>query len=366
MPSMRASTSSSWLSCAMRIGRGIAVALARRSAGRARSTARSSRRATPAPPRRGRVAWRTRRRPRTRIGSSARPPSCRRRAPRAPSASGCTPDVPGPAWRDHQPHHVERVGEVGLHRLGPHLDLVAEHDRHVEGVAGAAEEAQRGRPPRRRPLGGVEARPPWRGAGPAPWPAAATRAAARTRGPGRRASSAAISACVTSGCTTATVDGEFSRCGATAGSAHRERHDQNTITDTAQSPRSQPSSGSTPPTGSGDIDGVLAELADDVDWAAEAAGTAVPWCGPLPRQARGPALLQGDRLQRRHHRVRDRRHHLERHRRRRHRPLDVHGQGHRQDCVACTCSTGGGSPTARSSSSAAPRTPRSPPPRSSR
>jgi hypothetical protein len=31
--------------------------------------------------------------------------------------------------------------------------------------------------------------------------------------------------------------------------------------------------------GSGDIDGVLAELADDVDWAAEAAGTSVPWWG---------------------------------------------------------------------------------------
>ncbi len=37
--------------------------------------------------------------------------------------------------------------------------------------------------------------------------------------------------------------------------------------------------------GAGDVDGVLAELADDVDWAAEAAGTAVPWWGPH----RGPA-----------------------------------------------------------------------------
>ena len=33
--------------------------------------------------------------------------------------------------------------------------------------------------------------------------------------------------------------------------------------------------------GSGDIDAVLAELADDVDWAAEAAGTSVPWWGNL-------------------------------------------------------------------------------------
>jgi len=32
--------------------------------------------------------------------------------------------------------------------------------------------------------------------------------------------------------------------------------------------------------GSGDVDAVLADLADDVDWAAEAAGTTVPWYGP--------------------------------------------------------------------------------------
>jgi len=31
--------------------------------------------------------------------------------------------------------------------------------------------------------------------------------------------------------------------------------------------------------GRGDIDAVVAELADDVDWAAEAAGTSVPWWG---------------------------------------------------------------------------------------
>jgi ketosteroid isomerase-like protein len=31
--------------------------------------------------------------------------------------------------------------------------------------------------------------------------------------------------------------------------------------------------------GAGDVDAVLAELADDVDWAAEAASTTVPWYG---------------------------------------------------------------------------------------
>ena len=32
--------------------------------------------------------------------------------------------------------------------------------------------------------------------------------------------------------------------------------------------------------GRGDLDAVLAEVADDVDWAAEAASTSVPWFGP--------------------------------------------------------------------------------------
>jgi ketosteroid isomerase-like protein len=32
--------------------------------------------------------------------------------------------------------------------------------------------------------------------------------------------------------------------------------------------------------GRGDVDAVLAEVADDVDWAAEAAGDAAPWYGP--------------------------------------------------------------------------------------
>jgi ketosteroid isomerase-like protein len=37
--------------------------------------------------------------------------------------------------------------------------------------------------------------------------------------------------------------------------------------------------------GRGDIDAVLAELAEDVDWAAEAGGTAVPWWGPFRGRA---------------------------------------------------------------------------------
>src|SRR5262245_61243091 len=32
--------------------------------------------------------------------------------------------------------------------------------------------------------------------------------------------------------------------------------------------------------GAGDTEAVLAELSDDIDWAAEAAGSSVPWYGP--------------------------------------------------------------------------------------
>ncbi|HEV3354229.1 MAG TPA: nuclear transport factor 2 family protein [Acidimicrobiales bacterium] len=44
--------------------------------------------------------------------------------------------------------------------------------------------------------------------------------------------------------------------------------------------------------GSGDIDGVLAELADDVDWAAEAAGTSVPWWGNFAGKAEVPRFFK--------------------------------------------------------------------------
>jgi len=43
--------------------------------------------------------------------------------------------------------------------------------------------------------------------------------------------------------------------------------------------------------GRADIDAVLAELADDVDWAAEAAGNAVPWYGPYKGKAAVPGFF---------------------------------------------------------------------------
>ena len=42
--------------------------------------------------------------------------------------------------------------------------------------------------------------------------------------------------------------------------------------------------------GRSDIDGVLAELADDVDWAAEASGTTAPWWGPFNGKSDVPTI----------------------------------------------------------------------------
>jgi len=44
--------------------------------------------------------------------------------------------------------------------------------------------------------------------------------------------------------------------------------------------------------GRGDLESVLAELADDVDWAAEAAGDAVPWWGPHVGKADVPRFFE--------------------------------------------------------------------------
>ena len=76
---------------------------------------------------------------------------------------------------------------------------------------------------------------------------------------------------------TATIDGEFSRCGRAL--------DAQIITLMSDNnhPTSDPKIAAIQRLyeayGSGDIDGVVAELADNVDWAAEAASTSVPWYG---------------------------------------------------------------------------------------
>jgi ketosteroid isomerase-like protein len=44
--------------------------------------------------------------------------------------------------------------------------------------------------------------------------------------------------------------------------------------------------------GRGDVDAVLAELADDVDWAAEATGRAVPWWGNFRGKAEVPRFFK--------------------------------------------------------------------------
>ena len=44
--------------------------------------------------------------------------------------------------------------------------------------------------------------------------------------------------------------------------------------------------------GRGDVDAVLAELADGVDWAAEAASTSVPWYGPFRGKSEVPRFFK--------------------------------------------------------------------------
>ena len=44
--------------------------------------------------------------------------------------------------------------------------------------------------------------------------------------------------------------------------------------------------------GRGDVEAVLAELADDVDWAAEAAGSAVPWWGSFHGKSEVPRFFK--------------------------------------------------------------------------
>ena len=42
----------------------------------------------------------------------------------------------------------------------------------------------------------------------------------------------------------------------------------------------------------GDMEGVLADIADDVDWAAEAASTTVPWYGPRRGKQEVPSFFE--------------------------------------------------------------------------
>ncbi|HET7489663.1 MAG TPA: nuclear transport factor 2 family protein [Acidimicrobiales bacterium] len=44
--------------------------------------------------------------------------------------------------------------------------------------------------------------------------------------------------------------------------------------------------------GRGDVGGALADLADDVDWAAEASGTSVPWWGPFRGRSEVPRFFE--------------------------------------------------------------------------
>ena len=82
--------------------------------------------------------------------------------------------------------------------------------------------------------------------------------------------------------------------------------------------------------GRGDVDAVLAELADDVDWAAEAASTSVPWYGSYRGKGEVPRFFKeiGSNVDVTEFTLVVV--HVERDRRDRHHPLDLHGERDRQ------------------------------------
>lgn len=72
---------------------------------------------------------------------------------------------------------------------------------------------------------------------------------------------------------------------------HRDHMNAPTITSTAEANRAAVER-LYAAFGRGDMEGVLAEVADDVDWAAEAAGTAVPWYGPHRGKGEVPGFFE--------------------------------------------------------------------------
>jgi ketosteroid isomerase-like protein len=75
---------------------------------------------------------------------------------------------------------------------------------------------------------------------------------------------------------------------------HRHRMSENTTTN--PSPPSDPKIAAVQRLyaayGNADIDAVLAELSDDVDWAAEATGTSVPWWGSFRGKGEVPRFFK--------------------------------------------------------------------------
>jgi ketosteroid isomerase-like protein len=104
------------------------------------------------------------------------------------------------------------------------------------------------------------------------------------------ASSAAISTWVTSHGTPATVDGEFSRC--ERAPARFIVWDMNENSNPTSDPKIEAVQRLYAAVFSNDIDAVLDELADDVDWAAEAASTTVPWYGRYRSKGEVPRFFK--------------------------------------------------------------------------
>ena len=116
---------------------------------------------------------------------------------------------------------------------------------------------------------------------PGGWPNAYSRATAR---------SPAISTSMTSPRTPATEDGEFSRCGHTRTACIVSDMTQNSTP--VSDPKIEAVQRLYAAYGRGDVDAMFADLAEDVDWAAEAASTSVPWYGSYRGKGEVPRFTQ--------------------------------------------------------------------------
>jgi len=190
---------------------------------------------------------------------------------------------------DTQADEIQRVGTVGFQGPGTQLDLITEHHRDLKGMAGAAEEAQRRGPP----CGGALHRIDTSGK---------CQMLAEHRGPQLRSwwlaermilrhseqcSDLHLGDFVTH---STTIDGEISRCENTPG--ERIISDMNQNNQTTSDPKIEAIQRLYAAYGRGDVDAVLAELADDVDWAAEAASTSVPWYGTYHNKGDVPRFFK--------------------------------------------------------------------------
>jgi ketosteroid isomerase-like protein len=177
---------------------------------------------------------------------------------------------------DHQTNDICRIGEIRLQCVCAELDLVAEQHSGLIRVASAADEAQRRCPPRRLSFPGVDVSR--LGQVLTKHSRSKLRTGRLTEGVVLRDRKQRGDLHLGDGASHgATIDGVFPRCEPTPAACIVV--DMNQTTHPTSDPKIEAVQRLYAAYGSGDVDAVLAELDDNVDWAAGAASTSVPWYG---------------------------------------------------------------------------------------